>query len=48
MLKVEDIVKVGDEIMVKLTEIDNRGRINLSRKEALRELAQHGAHDQSR
>jgi polyribonucleotide nucleotidyltransferase len=30
--KVEDIVKIGDEIMVKVTEIDRLGRINLSRK----------------
>ena len=29
---VEDIVKVGDEITVKVTEIDNLGRINLSRR----------------
>ncbi|HSP47882.1 MAG TPA: polyribonucleotide nucleotidyltransferase [Clostridiaceae bacterium] len=31
----EDIVSVGDEIMVKVTEIDSQGRINLSRKDAL-------------
>ncbi len=30
--KVEDIVSVGDEILVKVIEIDNQGRINLSRK----------------
>ncbi len=30
--KVEDVVKVGDEIEVKVSEIDNQGRINLSRK----------------
>ncbi len=30
--RVEDVVKVGDEIMVKVIEIDNLGRINLSRK----------------
>lgn len=30
--KVEDVVKEGDEILVKVTEIDNRGRVNLSRK----------------
>ncbi|MDD4600944.1 Polyribonucleotide nucleotidyltransferase [bioreactor metagenome] len=34
--KVEDVVKVGDEIMIKVTEIDRQGRINLSRKELLR------------
>lgn len=33
--KVEDIVSVGDEILVKVTEIDQQGRINLSRKDAL-------------
>jgi polyribonucleotide nucleotidyltransferase len=35
--KVEDVVSVGDEILVKVTEIDCQGRINLSRKEALRQ-----------
>ena len=33
--RVEDVVKVGDEIMVKVTEIDPQGRINLSRKALL-------------
>lgn len=33
--KVEDVVDVGDEVMVKVIEIDRQGRINLSRKEAL-------------
>ncbi len=33
--KVEDIVSVGDEIKVKLIEIDRQGRLNLSRKDAL-------------
>ena len=33
--KVEDVVSVGDEILVKVTEIDNQGRVNLSRKDAL-------------
>jgi len=33
--KVEDVVKTGDEIMVKVTEIDRQGRINLSRKALL-------------
>ena len=31
--KVEDVVSVGDEILVKVTEIDAQGRINLSRKD---------------
>ena len=34
---VEDIVNIGDSIMVKLTEIDNQGRLNLSRKAALKD-----------
>ncbi|AFM42419.1 polyribonucleotide nucleotidyltransferase [Desulfosporosinus acidiphilus SJ4] len=33
--KVEDVVKVGDEITVKATAIDKQGRLNLSRKEAM-------------
>ena len=33
--KVEDVVQVGDVIKVKLIEIDDKGRINLSRKDAL-------------
>jgi len=37
--KVEDVVAVGDEIMVKVIEVDDRGRVNLSRREAIRELA---------
>ena len=36
--KVEDVVKIGDEIMVKLVEIDSQGRLNLSRRDALIEL----------
>lgn len=35
--KPEDVVHEGDEIMVKVTEIDDRGRINLSRKAVLLE-----------
>lgn len=33
--KVEDVVNIGDEILVKVTEIDKQGRINLSRKDAM-------------
>lgn len=33
--RVEDVVSIGDEITVKVTEIDRQGRINLSRKEVL-------------
>ena len=36
--KVEDEVNIGDEIMVKVVEIDRQGRINLSRKDAMNEL----------
>lgn len=35
--KVEDFVKLGDEILVKVTEIDKQGRVNLSRKAMLNE-----------
>ncbi len=38
--KPEDVVKEGDEIMVKVTEIDDKGRINLSRKALLLEKKQ--------
>ncbi|WP_243296446.1 polyribonucleotide nucleotidyltransferase [Bacillus litorisediminis] len=34
---VEDVVKIGDEILVKVTEIDKQGRVNLSRKAVLRD-----------
>ncbi|MEG2192362.1 MAG: polyribonucleotide nucleotidyltransferase [Oscillospiraceae bacterium] len=37
--KVEDVVNVGDEIIVKVTEIDDQNRINLSRKDAIAEIA---------
>jgi polyribonucleotide nucleotidyltransferase len=33
--KVEDVLSVGDDITVKVTDIDNQNRINLSRKELL-------------
>ncbi len=35
--KVEDVLNVGDMTWVKVVEIDDRGRVNLSRKEALKE-----------
>ncbi|MEE8597987.1 MAG: polyribonucleotide nucleotidyltransferase [Dehalococcoidales bacterium] len=38
--KVEDIVKVGDELTVKVIDIDNQGRINLSRRAAFEKLSQ--------
>ncbi len=36
--KVEDVVNVGDEVIVKVTEIDDQGRLNLSRRDALVEV----------
>lgn len=33
--KVEDVVKIGDEVKVKVIQIDELGRVNLSRKQAL-------------
>nr|WP_136479282.1 polyribonucleotide nucleotidyltransferase [Acetivibrio thermocellus]THJ78591.1 polyribonucleotide nucleotidyltransferase [Acetivibrio thermocellus] len=33
--RVEDIVRVGDQILVKVIEIDKQGRVNLSRKDAM-------------
>ena len=33
--KVEDVVSVGSEVLVKVVEVDSQGRINLSRKDAL-------------
>ena len=35
--KVEDVVKIGDEVLVKVKEIDHQGRVNLSRKAVLME-----------
>jgi polyribonucleotide nucleotidyltransferase len=35
--KVEDVLNIGDMVQVKVMEIDDQGRINLSRKQALRE-----------
>ncbi|WP_456275451.1 polyribonucleotide nucleotidyltransferase [Bacillus sp. AK128] len=35
--KVEDVVAIGDEILVKVTEVDKQGRVNLSRKVVLKE-----------
>ncbi|MDW0115686.1 polyribonucleotide nucleotidyltransferase [Sporosarcina thermotolerans] len=34
---VEDVLKMGDELLVKVIEIDNQGRVNLSRKIVLKE-----------
>ncbi|MCI2255478.1 polyribonucleotide nucleotidyltransferase [Domibacillus sp. PGB-M46] len=35
--KVEDVLKIGDEILVKVIAIDNQGRVNVSRKAVLKE-----------
>ncbi|MBQ3095773.1 MAG: S1 RNA-binding domain-containing protein, partial [Clostridia bacterium] len=43
--KVEDVVKEGDWTWVKVTEIDDRGRVNLSRKDALKEREKLGFKD---
>ena len=42
--KVEDVLNIGDWTWVKVIEIDDRGRINLSRKEALKERGEDGPH----
>ncbi|MBR7092652.1 MAG: polyribonucleotide nucleotidyltransferase [Clostridia bacterium] len=43
--KVEDVVHVGDEIVVKVIEIDEQGRINLSRRDALIQMGDVAAED---
>ncbi|OIU72180.1 polyribonucleotide nucleotidyltransferase [Rossellomorea aquimaris] len=35
--KVEDVLSIGDEILVKVLDVDNQGRVNLSRKAVLKE-----------
>ena len=42
--KVEDVVKIGDQIMVKVMEVDSQGRVNLSRK-ALLAPSENGAQE---
>ena len=42
--KVEDVLNIGDYTWVKVTEIDDRGRVNLSRKDALKERGEDGPH----
>ena len=37
--KVEDACKIGDMMWVKVTDIDEKGRVNLSHKDAMREIA---------
>ena len=43
--KVEDVLNVGDMTWVKVTEIDDRGRVNLSRKDAIKEREKLGLMD---
>jgi len=43
--KVEDVLKEGDMTWVKVMEIDDRGRVNLSRKDALKEREKMGLMD---
>jgi polyribonucleotide nucleotidyltransferase len=40
--RVEEVVNIGDEIMVKAVEIDSQGRLNLSRQAAIEELTAKG------
>jgi polyribonucleotide nucleotidyltransferase len=40
--RVEEVVNIGDEIMVKAVEIDSQGRLNLSRQAAIEELSSRG------
>ena len=43
--KVEDVLNIGDMTWVKVTEIDERGRVNLSRKDAIKEREKLGLID---
>ena len=43
--KVEDVLNIGDETWVKVSEVDERGRVNLSRKDALKERESLGLTD---
>lgn len=45
---VEDEVKVGDEVQVKLVEIDQQGRLNLSRKQLLKDASGEGDKDKGK
>jgi polyribonucleotide nucleotidyltransferase len=44
--KTEDVVAIGDEILVKVTEIDKQGRVNLSRKAVLKEQREKAENNQ--
>ena len=43
--KVTDVLKEGDEVLVKVLEVDRQGKIRLSRKEALQETGGAAASD---
>ena len=43
--KVEDVVNIGDMVWVKVTDIDEKGRVNLSLRDAQREIAAMEARD---
>ena len=45
MEKVEDVVNIGDMVWVKVTDIDEKGRVNLSLRDAQREIAAMEARD---
>ena len=45
--KVEDVCKIGDMMWVKVTEIDEKGRVNLSHKDALREIEERKANGET-
>ena len=46
--KVEDVVKVGDELMVKVMEVDGQGRLNLSHKATLAGASGNGSFEPER
>ena len=46
--KVEDVVNIGDMVWVKVTDIDEKGRVNLSLRDAQREIAAMEARDAKR
>ena len=41
--KVEDVLSIGEEVLVKVVDIDNQGRVNLSRKAVLKEQKEKNA-----
>ncbi|MBR3704340.1 MAG: S1 RNA-binding domain-containing protein, partial [Oscillospiraceae bacterium] len=44
--KVEDVCNIGDMMWVKVTEIDEKGRVNLSRKDAMKEIEEKKANSE--